>query len=272
MVSCAAETTIEASAQSGPTSADDSVDNTNENEPTAVPSTTVAEPTAVPPTAVPDTTDDSIDDPATGDTITSRDEAVAYIIGEGFDPSDAECLVDGAYQVFGTWDFAELDPEADQEEELDLLLDSCITVVPGPAAGSPPPGADAELDALWVSCDGGSAQACDDLYWQSPGGSDYESFGFSCGGRTIDVCSTVLGDDSGGVDVLEDGEVPGPAAGSPPPGTDAELDALWISCDGGSAEACDDLYFESPLGSDYEAFGFSCGGRSVDVCSFVLDE
>lgn len=44
-------------------------------------------------------------------------------------------------------------------------------------------------------------------------------------------------------------------------GEDAELDRLWDACAEGSAVACDDLYSESPLGSEYEEFGDTCGGR-----------
>jgi len=44
-------------------------------------------------------------------------------------------------------------------------------------------------------------------------------------------------------------------------GDDPELDALWDACEAGDDVACDDLYWESPLGSEYESFGLSCAGR-----------
>jgi hypothetical protein len=44
-------------------------------------------------------------------------------------------------------------------------------------------------------------------------------------------------------------------------GDDATLDALWDACEAGSGTACDDLYFDSPFGSEYEAYGFTCGNR-----------
>ncbi|MEE6281773.1 hypothetical protein [Georgenia sp. MJ170] len=44
-------------------------------------------------------------------------------------------------------------------------------------------------------------------------------------------------------------------------GDDPSLDLLWDECAGGDAAACDDLYWESPLGSDYEEFGDTCGDR-----------
>ncbi len=44
-------------------------------------------------------------------------------------------------------------------------------------------------------------------------------------------------------------------------GSDPELDALWDACEGGDNAACDELYIQSPFGSEYEAFAESCGGR-----------
>ena len=44
-------------------------------------------------------------------------------------------------------------------------------------------------------------------------------------------------------------------------GADADLDELHSACEDGDMEACDDLYFESPVGSDEEEFGSTCGGR-----------
>lgn len=44
-------------------------------------------------------------------------------------------------------------------------------------------------------------------------------------------------------------------------GDDAELDVLAQECFGGDPGACDDLFLESDVGSDYEAYGSTCGGR-----------
>jgi len=44
-------------------------------------------------------------------------------------------------------------------------------------------------------------------------------------------------------------------------GDDATLDALWDQCAAGSGDACDSLFFDSPIGSMYEAFGNTCGNR-----------
>lgn len=285
-VSCGAEATIDSGTDA--VTADATDRRSDAIEPTAVPPTADAEPTAVPAAAEPEPTAEAADDAESEDTTTEdaaaaaqdateasddvvlddRDDAVDFIISEGFIASDAECIVDGAYLVFGTWDFAELDTNAEQDEQLEVLLDGCITVVPGPAAGSPPPGTDFDLDALWVACDAGSATACDDLYWDAPIDSDYESFGLTCGGRAIAECSELLGDDSGDTAI----EIDSPPAGSPAPGTDAELDALWNSCNDGSATACDDLFWQAPIDSVYEAYGLSCGGRTDGgFCSDIMD-
>ena len=44
-------------------------------------------------------------------------------------------------------------------------------------------------------------------------------------------------------------------------GDDPELDARYDACAAGDSVACDDLYINSPAGSDYEQFGGTCGGR-----------
>jgi hypothetical protein len=43
-------------------------------------------------------------------------------------------------------------------------------------------------------------------------------------------------------------------------------------CDGGDMEACDELYVESPLGSDFEEFGATCGGRESTGFDAFCDE
>lgn len=55
-------------------------------------------------------------------------------------------------------------------------------------------------------------------------------------------------------------------------GEDPALDALWDACDGGSGAACDRLWAEAPLDSEYEHFGVTCGNR-LDVldCTQEMD-
>ncbi len=63
--------------------------------------------------------------------------------------------------------------------------------------------------------------------------------------------------------------------GSADYGDDAELDALWNSCEAGDGTACDDLYILSEGGTSYEEFGGSCGGRFPDTdehCADLMDK
>ncbi len=48
-------------------------------------------------------------------------------------------------------------------------------------------------------------------------------------------------------------------------GDDPELDALHDRCADGDGQACDDLFYQSPLGSEYEEFGNTCGGRGFEA-------
>lgn len=55
-------------------------------------------------------------------------------------------------------------------------------------------------------------------------------------------------------------------------GDDPVLDVLWDACAGGDGQACDDLYFDSPFGSDYERFGDTCGDRFTDGSVLCANE
>lgn len=48
-------------------------------------------------------------------------------------------------------------------------------------------------------------------------------------------------------------------------GDDGALDALTDLCGQGDMQACDDLYQQSPEGSEYEYFGATCGLRAEDA-------
>lgn len=47
-------------------------------------------------------------------------------------------------------------------------------------------------------------------------------------------------------------------------GDDPVLDRLWDGCEQGDGAACDELYLTSPLGSEYESFALTCGGRAAE--------
>ena len=112
-------------------------------------------------------------------------------------------------------------------------------------------GDNSDLDDLWDACGGGDGAACDELYWNSPVGSEYEEYGNTCGNRKKDgafSCEVVIG---GGESL--------PAGDAMFYGDDAYLDDLWDACADSDPLACEDLYVESPIGSEYEDFGATCG-------------
>ena len=132
---------------------------------------------------------------------------------------------------------------------------------PGP--DEQPPGTDPELDELWLACAAEDWAACDDLFFQSDLGSAYEDFGETCGNRLQDAGLCVEEYRYGGVagrDVL-----PPSGPDTPPPGTDAGLDGLWDACAGEDWQACDELYLEADVNSEYEVFGDTCGYRTLDA-------
>jgi multidrug efflux pump subunit AcrA (membrane-fusion protein) len=48
-------------------------------------------------------------------------------------------------------------------------------------------------------------------------------------------------------------------------GDDPALDALYDECTNGSSSSCDELFFASPVGSEYEAYAVTCGERFSHV-------
>jgi hypothetical protein len=109
----------------------------------------------------------------------------------------------------------------------------------------------AHLDELADYCSAGSLSDCDDLYLESPSGSAYEEFGSSCGATSY-------------FDLTGDCAVD----------FDSGLNANVGTCDAGDMVACDALYWASPIGSLYEAFGAFCGLYSEEAlmgdCAAVL--
>ena len=112
-------------------------------------------------------------------------------------------------------------------------------------------GDDPYLDSLYDQCADGDNQACDDLFLESPGGSEYEAFGSNCGGRggIDDWCSP---------DTFET-DIPFFY------GEDDFLDNLYDQCADGNDEACDDLFWQSVGGSEYVDFALTCGGRGCQI-------
>jgi len=113
-------------------------------------------------------------------------------------------------------------------------------------------GDNATLDALWDACAASDWQACDDLYMQSGLGTEYESFGDTCGNRT---------DGSADCVVAFGGAVDSSNTSGNSYGDNTYLDGLWDACTAEDWQACDDLYAQSDIGSGYEAYGDTCGNR-----------
>lgn len=111
-------------------------------------------------------------------------------------------------------------------------------------------GDDPELDAKALACFHADLTACDDLYVGSPDGSLYEVYGATCGARLDEPTNRLC------VDVLV------PPAEDPSGLSDDEfLDALAAQCFDGDLFDCDLLFAEADEGSQYEAYGASCGRR-----------
>ena len=106
-------------------------------------------------------------------------------------------------------------------------------------------GDDFVLDTLWDDCEAGDQDACDGLFAAAPFGSEYETFGGSCAGARPDS------DYSRPCGFVASGEPFGH-------GDDPSFDMLWNMCAGGDGVSCDDLFFQTPIGSAYEAFGRVC--------------
>jgi hypothetical protein len=142
---------------------------------------------------------------------------------------------------------------------------------------------DRHIDQLHDRCGDGDMVACDRLYSDAVRGSEEEEFGATCGGRTEGL-TDCAGLDANGSAPSEEGDASDeadpfgedPAAPSSDPsdlgtlfgdadsyGDDPRLDSLWDACEAGDGQACDDLYLESPFGSEYEEFGDTCGGRTA---------
>ena len=105
-------------------------------------------------------------------------------------------------------------------------------------------GDDPYLDSLYNQCADGDDWACQLLWEESPIDSEYESFALTCGGRDCDI--TTLG-------------IPMNY------GDDNYLDDLYDSCADGDDWACQLLWEESPVDSEYESFAITCGGRDCEI-------
>ncbi|MFV0308204.1 MAG: hypothetical protein ACK5OX_10730 [Desertimonas sp.] len=132
-------------------------------------------------------------------------------------------------------------------------------------------GSDATLNALAENCFDGDMSSCDNLFWRSPLGSTYESYGGTCGGRFATVESGTCAQRGAGATTVADATVPAATLEPGGLGANTELDPLAQDCYAGAMIACDKLFL---LASDadvaYEEYGDTCAGRqpsdSGDFC------
>lgn len=115
-------------------------------------------------------------------------------------------------------------------------------------------GDDQALNDLANQCFDGDMGACDQLFLDTPVDSDLEAYSQTCGGRIDEVdgnphCAARF----------SAGEPERPASFG-----DAEFDSLASDCFDGDLGACDELFRVTPVDSEAEAYGNSCGGRVDD--------
>ena len=129
-------------------------------------------------------------------------------------------------------DFADLALGSDclTDEELDSL--SLASSVPSSF------GDNAELDRLWTACSEAEFTACDLLLMVAGNETDYQDFGYTCGGlsSSLEWCAVQHG-------------------------TEPDFELLRTECGEGEFGSCDLLWFYLfPEDEDFE-FGATCGGR-----------
>ena len=182
----------------------------------------------------------------------------------------AECLIEGvldiatdvswedladAFERDGNLENLDSSVEEPEEEEIfalsmtcaaegDLLQDLMDDAVEDIISSGGKYGDDPYLDSLYDQCADGDNWACQTLWEESPIDSEYESFALTCGGRDCDI--TTLG-------------IPMNY------GDDNYLDDLYDSCADGDDWACQLLWEESPIDSEYESFALTCGGRDCEI-------
>ncbi len=114
--------------------------------------------------------------------------------------------------------------------------------------------------------------ACDDLYWGTDVGSDYEAYGATCGGRNEfdgGTCETRCGSGgTGGDSGADPTEIPANLPpGQPAPTGDADFQDSADGCEAGYMVLCDILKLAALAGDDptleqYAEYGYTCGGRN----------
>lgn len=197
--------------------------------------------------------DGALDRGNSGGPALTRDGRVAGVVTEMAQNPDGLQLVPLIYTADAVQ--ATVDGILAQPGEVEATCDTSREVVPDtwsgdaappaePESGAQAYGEDPDLDLLYDACAEGDMDACDDLYWSSPYGSEYEAFGASCGGTgtaAYGYCS-------------REGDAADPSSDL--------LDQLDAECADGDLASCDTLYWRSGLGSEQEDWASTCGERT----------
>lgn len=197
------------------------------------------------------------------------DPATNPVLVEGFS-ANAELGLDGQIEVDGGESSCMLQhvidnssnparalAGADDPEDVDLMIEAftlCLdeadmAVVTG-ASGTGPQayGDDDRLDSLQDDCALGDERACDLLYIHSSLDSEYEAFASDCAGRgtgEYNWCTPGVAFNEGDYVAADDPGLLGQVA----------------LCQEGDPTACDFVFHVSPLNSEIEQIGYTCGGR-----------
>jgi hypothetical protein len=135
------------------------------------------------------------------------------------------------------------------------------TSTTGGSSGEIPTTGDGAIDAMLAACAEGNGVACDQAYALTEVGSDAEAFADTCGETEASgtVCASILHGTK-----VEPERTTGTSYGDDP-----DFDQSYDDCADGDMSQCDLLYLASPIGSEYEEFGGTCGGTfSKDEAPF----
>jgi len=125
----------------------------------------------------------------------SEDEFRTQLVDQGMSTDEANCIIEGLAEAGIALDdmtdqaLGDNDPPAEAiDVSVGCLLggitdDTNLDTIMSDADNY---GDDPTLDAMWDQCEAGDGAACDELYFSSPFGSAYESFGDTCGNRFED--------------------------------------------------------------------------------------
>ena len=117
------------------------------------------------------------------------------------------------------------------------------------ATGAMHYGDDEHLDLLYDGCESGDMRLCDILFWNAAPDSDYYNLTYECAGHTPATetsCSP-------------EGEVDMATMLAPPDSLYPQQ--LSDECIAGDMAACDLLFYITPLDSDFNDTGYTCGNR-----------